>query len=117
MFQSNIIYALTINIAMIIHIMNDEVVYNSISFQTTLYVDVWDAADEGSNTDHLIDRFTIAIPLTVSNSVDESNSLTIQGQHGIGNLTLAYFNLTTDPITSCSSADSKIHGYLVPIAN
>ena len=51
------------------------------------------------------DRFNITIPGTVSNCVDESNSLTVQGQHGIGNLTLAYFNLTTDPITSCSSAD------------
>ena len=90
-------------------------------------MDVWDRADKGGDI-HLIDQFTIAIPGTVSNCVDESNSLTVQGQHGIGNLTLAYFNLTTDPITSCSSADvstfstssptptSKIHKcYIKPI--
>ena len=62
------------------------------------------ALDE-SGTDRLMDRFTTAIPATVSSYFNKSNSLTVQGQHGIGNLTLAYFNLTTDPITSCSSAD------------
>ena len=67
-------------------------------------MDVLDGAAAGSDG-HLMDKFTVAVPGTVSNCVDESNSLTVQGQHGIGNLTLAYFNLTTDPITSCSSAD------------
>ena len=62
------------------------------------------AADTGQRV-HYIDNFTISIPWTVSNCVPESNSLIAQGQHGIGNLTLAYFNLITDPITSCSSAD------------
>ena len=101
------------NTAVIIHIMNDELVHNLITFQTTLYVDVWDdPADEGGNDFHLIDQFTIAIPETVSSCDDQSNSLTVHGQNGVGNLTLAYFNLTTDTITSCSSADvptSKIH--------
>ena len=69
-------------------------------------MDVLDSpADVGGIDVHLIDNFTIAIPETVSNCVDESGSLTVQGQLGIGILTLAYFNLTTDPITSCSSAD------------
>ena len=69
-------------------------------------MDVLDTpGDEEGIHVHLIDNFTITIPGTVSNCVDESNSLTVQGQHGIGNLTLAYFNLTTDPIISCSSAD------------
>ena len=86
--------------------MDDEFAHKLITFQTSVYVDVWDdPADEGGGNAHLIDNFKIAIPGTVSNCVDESNSLTVQGQHGIGNLTLAYFNLTTDPITSCSSAD------------
>ena len=88
-------------------------------------MDVWDGADEGGHI-HLIDRFKIPIPGTVSNCVDESNSLTVQGHHGIGNLTLAYFNLNTDPITSCKSGDastfstnspiidSKIYAYLIP---
>ena len=67
-------------------------------------MDVWDGAGKGGDI-HLIDNFTITIPWTVSNGVDESNLLTVEGQLGIGILTLAYFNLTTDPITSCSSAD------------
>ena len=67
-------------------------------------MDVREEADIGGDV-HFIDRFKIAIPGTVPNCVDESNSLAVQGQHGIGILTLAYFNLTTDPITSCSSAD------------
>ena len=88
-------------------------------------MDVWDSpADEGGDV-HFIDRFTIAIPRTVSKSADEANSLTVQGQLGIGRLTLAYFNLTTDPITSCKSGgvstlstsppiiNCKIHGYLM----
>ena len=86
---------------------------------------MWDGADEGGDF-HLIDKFKIPISGTVSNCVDESNSLTVQGHHRIGNLTLAYFNLTTDPITSCKSGDvstfntnspitdSKIYGYLIP---
>ena len=91
---------------MIDHFINDEFVYNLIMFQTLLYVDVWDSpADEDGINIHLIDKFTIAIPQAVSNCVDESNSLTVHGQLGIGNLTLAFFNLTTNPITSCSSAD------------
>ena len=74
--------------------------------QTTVYVDVWDSpADEGVTDFHLIDSFTIAVSETVSNCVDESNSLTVQGELGIVNLTLVFFNLTSDPITSCSSAD------------
>ena len=68
-------------------------------------MDVWDGIADENEAVHLIEQFTITIPVTVSNGVDESNSLTVQGQHGIGNLTLAYFYLTTDPITSCSSAD------------
>ena len=76
------------------------------TFQTKLYVAVWDSpTDEEGGHIFLLDKFTITIPGTVSNSVDEPNSLIVQGQHGIGNLTLAYFNLSTDPIASCSSAD------------
>ena len=93
--------------------MNDELVHNMITFQTTLYVDVWDdPADKGCNDVHLIDQFTIAIPETLSSCDDQSKSLTVHGLHGVGNLTLTYFNLSTAPITSCSSEDvptSKIH--------
>ena len=70
-----------------------------------IYVDVLESGLGETGIDFFIDNFTIAIPGAVSNCVDKSNSLTVQGLHGIGNLTLVYFNLTTDPITSCSSAD------------
>ena len=88
-----------------------------------LHVDVLDAyapEDEGGEDVHLIDRFAIEIPETVSSWFDESNSFTAQGQHGIGILTLAYFNLTicsslaastfsaSSPIPSC-----KIHDYIL----
>ena len=53
-------------------------------------MDVWDSSANTGGDDHLINKFTIIIPGTVSNDVDESNSLTVQGQHGIGSLTLAY---------------------------
>ena len=77
-------------------------------------MDVLESSLGEPGPDHFTDNFTIAIPGTVSNCVDEYNSLTVQGQHGVGNLTIAYFNLTTDPISSCSSADvatSKIHDH------
>ena len=76
-----------------------------LNLQTTLYVDVWDSGENEGGDVHLIDKFTITIPETVSNCLDQSNTLTVQGKHGIGILTLSYFNLSTDPITSCSSPD------------
>ena len=71
-------------------------------------MDVWDSGEDQGGVDLLIDRFTIIIPVTVSNGADESNSLTVQGQHGTGDLTLAYFNMTIDPIASSSSANVNI---------
>ena len=74
-------------------------------------------ANEGEHV-HLIDQFKITIPGTESNyCVDEPNSLTVQGLHGIGMLTLAYFNLTTDPITSCNSADVSTFSTSSPITD
>ena len=71
---------------------------------------MWDSAADAGSGDHLIDHFKITIPGEVSYCVDKSNSLTVEGQHGIGRVTLAYFNLTTDSITSCSSADVSTFG-------
>ena len=68
-------------------------------------MNVWDSAGFSGGDDHLIDNFTITTPGEVSNFVDQSHSLTVQGQHGIGNLTLAFFNISTDPVTLCNSAD------------
>ena len=78
-------------------------------------MDVWDTAADTGGDDHFIDNFTITIPGTVSNGVDQTNSLTVQGQHGIGKLTLAYFNITADPITSCSSTD--VFTFTIPVLN
>ena len=61
-----------------------------------------------SAVDDLIDHFAITIPRTLSDFANHSKSLTVQGQHGIGRLALAYFNLTTDSITSCSSEVSTL---------
>ena len=71
----------------------------------TLFVEVFDedSYDEGGIDDE-IDQFTITIPGNVS-TMNQSYSLTIQGLNEVGNLTLSYFNITTDPITSSSSAE------------
>ena len=79
-------------------------------------MDSWDSeADERAEAVHLIDRFEVEIPEKVSNCVDQFNLLTVQGQHGIGILTLAYSTLTTDPNTSHSSADASTFSTSCPI--
>ena len=79
-------------------------------------MDAWDSgADERGAAVHLIDRFKVEIPEKVSNCVDHFNLLTVQGQHGIGILTLSYSTLTTDPNTSCSSADTSTFSTSCPI--
>ena len=80
-------------------------------------MDAWDSVAKEGEDVHLIDQFKITIPGTESNCVDESNSLTVQGLHGIGMLTLAYFNLTTDPTTSCSSANVSTFSTSSPITD
>ena len=87
------------------HIINVELVHKSITytFQTTLYVKVWDSpANEGGIIHvHLIDNFTMTIPGTVSNCVNESNSLTVQAD-------VSTFR-TSSPIIN-----SKIYAYIIP---
>ena len=69
-------------------------IYKFILFQNSLVVEVWDD-DYNENPNELIDNFTI--PLSVSlDKFNLSHSLTVQGK--VGNLTLNYGNLTTDPI-------------------
>ena len=69
-------------------------------------MEVWD--DEPDNSADIIDRFIIAIPGTVS-AVNESEPMIIEGVNGIGKLTIAYYNFTTDDQLhagpSCSSSD------------
>ena len=67
-------------------------------------MDVWDFDD--ADEDERIDNFILPLssPLNIFN---KSNSLTHQGQQGIGNLTLSYGNLTTDP-TPYDSMDSPL---------
>ena len=64
-------------------------------------VEVWDY--DIASTDDKIDNFTI--PLSSSLQMFNSlNSITVQGHYGVGNLTLNYGNITTDP-TPCNSME------------
>ena len=63
-------------------------------------MDVWDD-DTGINADDEIDQFAIEIPDTVSN-INQLHSNIAQGRNGIGILTFSYFNISSDPVTSCS---------------
>ena len=67
-------------------------------------MEVWDD-DPGWNGDDLIDHFIITILDKVS-AVNESEPITIHGGRGIGELTITYYNFTTDQLfPSCSSGD------------
>ena len=68
-------------------------------------MDVWDD-DPEVNGDDLIDQFIIPILVTVS-GLNDSESKTLNGVQGIGELTIAYYNFTTDQLvpSSCTSAD------------
>ena len=66
-------------------------------------MEVWED-DPEVDGDDLMDNFTIAMLSSVFDS-NQSNPLTIEGMKGIGELTLAFYNLTTNP-TSCSAQDN-----------
>ena len=76
---------------------------NFILSKSSLTVEVWEHDTNGwySEKDE-IDIFTIALSSRL-HKFNLSNSLTVEGHHRVGNLTLSYGNLTTDP-TSCTSA-------------
>ena len=59
----------------------------------------------GYGEDDLIDKIKILGMDTVVDS-GESNIHTIQGENGIGNFTLIYYNLTTDP-NACRLMDNQ----------
>ena len=64
-------------------------------------VEVWD--HDCTSSDDKIDNFTI--PLSSSLQMfNLSNSITVQGHYGVGNLTLSYGNITTDP-TPCNAME------------
>ena len=66
-----------------------------ISFKSSLLVEVWE--DEDSKVFHYkIDNFTFPLSNAL-NKFNSSNSLTVQGHHKVGKLTLSYGNMTTDP--------------------
>ena len=67
-------------------------------------MEVWDYDD--ANEDDKIDTFTFSLS-TPLNKFNLSNSLTVQGYHKIGILTLSYGNLTADP-TPCNSMNSPL---------
>ena len=58
--------------------------------------------DAGYSVDDKVDNFTF--PLTSPlDKFNLSNSLTVQGQYRVGNLTLSYGNLSIDLTTPCNS--------------
>ena len=68
----------------------------SFPYQAALIVDVWDD-DPEFNGDDLIDKFTIPI-LDMVSALNESESKTLNGEKGNGQLTIAYYNFTTDQL-------------------
>ena len=59
---------------------------------------------DDANEDEKVNNFTFPLS-TPLNKFNLFNSLTVQGHYRLGNLTLNYGNLTTDP-TPCNSMDS-----------
>ena len=72
---------------------------------------MWDDDPEESG-DNLIDNFTIA-NLSLLPNFYQTNSLSVIGMEGIGNITLVhvFYNLTTNP-TTCNAEDN-VHSTLV----
>ena len=60
--------------------------------------------DHHSGGDDFMDNFTIA-NLGSLFDFNQSNSLTVNGMEGIGQITLAFYNLTTHP-TTCNTEDN-----------
>ena len=69
-------------------------------------MEVWDK-DSNINGDDLIDRFIITMADTVLPVMnDDSGQMTVKGVNGTGELTISYYNFTTDQlIPSHCSAD------------
>ena len=74
---------------------------------------MWDD-DPQINGDDFMDNFTIA-NLSSLFDFSQSNSLNVDGMEGIGNIRLAFYNLTTNP-TTCNTGDNGTFstGWLVP---
>ena len=66
-----------------------------IFFQNSLIVEVWDDDDVCKDIDDKIDNFTFPLPNPLE-VLNLSNSITVEGHHKIGNLTLSYGNITAD---------------------
>ena len=73
--------------------------------QISQHVEVWDD-DPPAGGDDVINNFTVA-KLGSLFDFDQPNSLTVNGTVGIGKITLAFHNLTTNPRT-CSAEDNLI---------
>ena len=65
-------------------------------------MEAWDSDANEDYEDDLIDNFRITMLLI---DFQQSNLHSVQGEGGIGNFTLIYYNLTTDP-TSCSTVNN-----------
>ena len=69
-------------------------------------MEVWDEDDE-TNVDDLIDQFMITIPEITMSAMYGSDPMTIEGEKGIGKVTITYHSFTTDQLVpSCNSTDA-----------
>ena len=69
-------------------------------------MEVWDD-DTDKNGHDLIDQFMITIPDITMSAMHGSDPMTIEGDKGIGKVTITYHNFTTDQLVpSCSSTDA-----------
>ena len=74
---------------------NSNNITNIYYFQRQLLVEALDF-DGDNNADDIIDRITIPM-MQIGNELGPSNTHTISGENGIGEFTLIYYNLTTEP--------------------
>ena len=70
-------------------------------FKRKLLIEAWES--DNNVGDDIIDNVTIPMS-AITNDSWKSSLHTVEGENGIGNFTLIYYNLTINA-TSCSSVD------------
>ena len=68
-------------------------------------IEAWNSDDNDGYDDDKIDNFTASFPSTAVVEFGQSNQLMVQGETGLGNFTLTYYNLTTVATLSNSRDD------------
>ena len=78
--------------------------YCTLCFKRKLLIEAWNYNATTDADMPVIDNFTIPMSAITIDS-EESSLHTVQGDNGIGNFILIYYNLTINA-TSCSSMDT-----------